>query len=117
MVFSVRTGGIWSTSRKFKIQQALEQERDLQEEFKRQKKYNGPVGKNPWGPISKDWNKLNKGGVIDYVAKLELFKGLRNQTRVPQGSFEERRDLGRLSYHLDMLPTRRTMKSLKGRHP
>ena len=101
VVFSVRTGGIWSASRKLKVQQALEQERALQEEFERQKKYNGPVGKNPWGPISKDWNKLNKGGVIDFAAELELFKGLRNRTRVPRGSFEERRGLGRLSYRLD----------------
>ena len=73
------TGGLWSASRKQKVQDALEKERALQEEFERQKKYNGPVGKNPWGNISQNWTKTGKGGLIDFAAELEIFKDLRGR--------------------------------------
>jgi hypothetical protein len=55
--FPVTTGGLWSTTRKRRVQEALELERAAQAELERQKKYSGPVGKDPWGNIAQDWTR------------------------------------------------------------
>lgn len=68
-------------------------------EYERQKKYSGPVGKDPWGTIAQvikpssvnvekknifhcklqDWTKLSKGQPIDYAAELAVFRDLCSQ--------------------------------------
>ena len=95
------TGGLWSASRKQKVQEALEKERAMQEEFERQKKYSGPVGKNPWGNISQNWTKTGKGGLIDFAAELEIFKDLRGRNAGGLGSMDARKKLMGISRSID----------------
>ena len=83
-------------TRKRRVQEALEQERQFQEEVERRKKYSGPVGKNPWGPIAQDWTKLNKGPQMDFAEELELFKGLRG-VDTGAGAVDLRRKFGGLN--------------------
>jgi hypothetical protein len=98
---SVTTGGLWSATRKRRVQEALEQERAFQEEYERRKKYTGPVGKNPWGTIAQDWTKLNKGGPMDFAAELELFKGLRGIGGGAGGQPDLRRKFGGMNRRLE----------------
>ena len=104
-LFSVATGGLWSLTRKRKVQEALDQEREFQEEYERRKKYTGPVGKNPWGNIAQDWTKQNKGQQMDYASELELFKGLRG-VEGGAGAVDLRRKFGGLSRRKDILTKR-----------
>ncbi len=44
-------------------------DRAAHEEREREKKYTGPVGKNPWGGIAKDWGQGNRNR--DYADELK----------------------------------------------
>jgi hypothetical protein len=104
-IVTVTTGGLWSATRKRRVQEALDQEREFQEEYERRKKYTGPVGKNPWGTIAQDWTKLNKGQQMDFAAELELFKGLRGIGGGGMGQ-DLRRRVG-LNRRKEILPTKK----------
>lgn len=65
------TGGVMSASRKRKLQEVVERDREAFEERERGKKYNGPVGKNPWGSIAQDW--AGKPKKRDFADELLLF--------------------------------------------
>ncbi len=44
-----------SSTRKRRLHEAIQFDQEQHEFQERQKKYSGPVGKNPWGGIAKDW--------------------------------------------------------------
>ena len=61
-------------------------DRELHEEAEKSKKYNGPVGKNPWGAIAEDWTTSKKKR--DFAEDLQLFAlqtGVRTVAGQPVG--------------------------------
>lgn len=64
------TGGIMSNSRKRKLQEVMLAEKTAAEEQEATKKYNGPVGKNPWGTIAEDWSSNCSKGEKDFADEL-----------------------------------------------
>ena len=64
------SGGIISNSRKRKMQEVMLAEKVAAEEQEATKKYNGPVGKNPWGTIAEDWAVGSKKGEKDFAEEL-----------------------------------------------
>ena len=64
------TGGIISNSRKRKLQEVMQAEKVAAEEQEATKKYNGPVGKNPWGNIAQDWASNCSRGEKDFAEEL-----------------------------------------------
>ncbi len=67
----VHTGGIMSSSRKRKLQEIVQYDREMHAERESQKKYSGPVGKNPWGSIAKDWSASSRPK--DFADELAMF--------------------------------------------
>ncbi|TRY70281.1 hypothetical protein TCAL_01249 [Tigriopus californicus] len=64
-------GGLLSASRKRKLHEVVQFDRERVAEEERAKKYTGPVGKNPWGSIAKDWTQTPKSR--DFADELQLF--------------------------------------------
>lgn len=64
-------GGLLSASRKRKLHEVVQFDKERVAEEERAKKYNGPVGKNPWGSIAKDWTQAPKAR--DFADELQLF--------------------------------------------
>ncbi len=62
-------GGLISASRKRKLQEIVRHDREQHEVREREKKYTGPVGKNPWGGIAKNW--AGSGRPTDYAEELK----------------------------------------------
>merc|ERR1719249_650759 len=71
------TGGLISNSRKRKLQEVMLAEKAAAEEHEATKKYNGPVGKNPWGIIAEDWATHGQKGEKDFSEELLLKIGPR----------------------------------------
>ena len=70
------SGGLISNSRKRKLQEVLLAEKAAAEEHEATKKYNGPVGKNPWGNIAQDWTSYGRKGERDFADELSELANL-----------------------------------------
>lgn len=70
MIILETTGGLISNSRKRKLQEVMLAEKAAAEEHEATKKYNGPVGKNPWGTIAEDWATHGQKGEKDFSEEL-----------------------------------------------
>ena len=77
------TGGIISNSRKRKLQEVMLAERAAAEEQEATKKYNGPVGKNPWGTIAEDWASHGRKGEKDFSEELGELANLVSGKKLP----------------------------------
>ena len=77
------TGGIISNSRKRKLQEVMLAERAAAEEQEATKKYNGPVGKNPWGTIAEDWASHGRKGEKDFSEELGELANLVGGKKLP----------------------------------
>ena len=80
--FPGKEGGILSASRKRKLRDQVMMDREQFEAQERAKKYNGPVGKNPWGTIASSWTAKPKER--DFADELALFakqRGLADPVR------------------------------------
>ncbi len=85
-------GGILTASRKRKLQEIVAIDREAHMEMEQRKKYTGPVGKNPWGSIAKDWAGASRPR--DYADELRLFArqrgvDIKRQTSIPKINLEE----------------------------
>ena len=78
-------GGILSQTRKRRLQEAMLVEKERQEKWELDKKYTGPVGKNPWGAIAEDWTGKNRGAQLDYATELEMFRGMLPSKKKAEG--------------------------------
>ena len=60
-----------SATRKRKLQEVIFHDQQVHEEQEKQKRYNGPVGKNPWGSIAHAWTAKPKAR--DFAEDLQIF--------------------------------------------
>ena len=58
-------------------------ERAAAEEQEATKKYNGPVGKNPWGTIAEDWATHGRKGEKDFSEELGELANLVGGKKLP----------------------------------